>query len=345
MNIVLKTKLQLLIPVLWLLGIVSAFSQDIHFSQFYNAPLMLSPALTGISKGDIRINALYRSQWNAANSPFKTYDVSAEKKFYNINHDRWWFSAGVNLFHDEAGDGNLARNSFLVTGSFTKMLQRRTFLSAGAMVGLGQRNFDLGNFTWDEMWNGDFFDPNGPNGEDFNKTNLIYGTIGGGANMRHQFFNSRSKIDFGIGFYHINLPNQAFYDNDKSRMPMRASFHVIPVWQIKNDGEIVGAGTIQSQGEYFEALVNAGYRHYLSTQRAKEVAVQFTMGYRFHQRGDAIMPAAEFHYHDFMVGLSWDMNISKFRTATNRNGGPELSFRYIIHKVYPLRAFKACPLI
>jgi hypothetical protein len=46
-----------------------------------------------------------------------------------------------------------------------------------------------------------------------------------------------------------------------------------------------------------------------------------------------------------MVGFSWDVNVSGFSAATNRNGGPEFTVRYIIHKVYPLKAFKACPLI
>lgn len=344
MNIALKTTLHFLIPVL-LLGSLSLRAQDIHFSQFYNAPLTMSPALTGISKGDIRLSSLYRSQWNAANSPFKTFDVSAEKKFYNINHDRWWFSAGMNLYHDEAGDGNLSRNQVLLTGSFTKMLDRNSFLSIGASVGFGQRGFDFGNLTWDEMWNGDVFDPNGPTGEDFDDTKLAYPDFGTGVNFRRQFPKSRSKVDFGAGIHHINQPNQSFYDNDKSELPIRASFYIMPVAQVNEKGDIIGAATAQNQGEYFEALVSAGYRYYISTQRSKEIAVQLGFGYRFNAIGDALMPAAEFHYRDLMVGLSWDMNVSAFNTATNRNGGPEIAIRYIIHKVYPLKAFKACPLI
>jgi hypothetical protein len=46
-----------------------------------------------------------------------------------------------------------------------------------------------------------------------------------------------------------------------------------------------------------------------------------------------------------MVGLTWDVNLSGFSAATNYNGGPEITVRYIIHKVYPFGAFKACPLI
>ena len=36
-----------------------SFSQDLHYSQFYNAPLVISPALTGIFNGDQRFYGLF----------------------------------------------------------------------------------------------------------------------------------------------------------------------------------------------------------------------------------------------------------------------------------------------
>ncbi|MCC6725140.1 MAG: PorP/SprF family type IX secretion system membrane protein [Saprospiraceae bacterium] len=339
-----KTKLLFLITIL-LAGGIGLFAQDIHFSQFYNAPLTMNPALTGISKGDIRLTSLYRSQWNAANSPYKTFSASAEKKFYDINHDRWWFSAGIDLFHDQAGDGNLSNNHVLLTGSYTRQLDRNSFISGGVSLGLGQRGFDLGNLSFDNFWTGQTVDYNSATGEDFNNTSIVYPDLGAGVNIRRQFPRSRSKVDFGLGFFHLNQPKQSFYDDKTSKLPYRGSATIMPAIQLKENGDFVGAATVQIQGKYFESLVNAGYRHYLSTQRAKEIAIQFTLGFRFNKIGDAFMPAAELHYHDLMVGLSWDMNVSKFRTATNRNGGPEIAVRYIIHKVYPIKLFKACPLL
>ncbi len=344
MNIALKTKLPFLIPVL-VLGVFSLFAQDIHFSQFYNAPLTMNPALTGMSKGDIRLTSLYRSQWNAANAPFKSFTASAEKKFYNINHDKWWFSGGINLLHDQAGDGNLSNNHVMLTGSLTRQIQKHSFLSAGLAVGIGQRGFDLGNLSFDNFWNGETVDYTSPTGENFDNTSFTYPDLGAGINVRRQFPRSRSKIDFGLGLFHVNKPRQSYYKDNSSKLPIRGSFTVIPSIQVNPTGDFVGAVTMQRQDEYFEGLVNAGYRHYISIERAKEFAVQFTLGFRFNEIGDAFMPAAELHYRDLMVGLSWDVNVSKFKTATNRNGGPEIAIRYIIHKVYPIKLFKACPLI
>ena len=305
----------------------------------------MNPALTGISKGDIRLTSLYRSQWKTANSPYKTFDVSAEKKFYDITHDRWWFSGGINLFSDQAGDGQLSNNHVVLTGSFTRMLDKYSFLSFGITAGFGQRGFDLCSLRFDNLWNGDVIDPTRSSNENFDDTNIWYPDLGAGVNIRRQWRKSRTKIDFGVGLFHVNQPDQSFYNKDKSNLPMRASFYAIPVVQVNEKGDIVGAATAQNQGQYFEALVNVGYRYYLSTQRSKEVAVQLGFGYRFNAIGDAFMPAAELQYRDLMVGLSWDMNVSKFSTATKHNGGPEIAIRYIFHKVYPIKLFKACPLI
>lgn len=328
-----------------LLGSFSLYSQDIHYTQFYNSPLTLSPGLTGISNGDIRITGIYRSQWNAANSPYKTFQAGAEKKFYNVQHESWWLSAGLNIFYDRAGDANQATTNIALSGSYTKMLDKENFLTLGLSAGVAQRRFEFDNLTFDNQWNGDIFDPDRPVNETFNDPNILYPDFGVGFNWRGQKQKKRSKMDLGAGAFHFNRPNQSYLANDKSSLPVRLSMYIMPTVQITATGDIVGHATSQIQGDYFEALAGAAYRHHLSTKKAKEVAVQLGFGYRFNAIGDALTPAAEVHYRDWMIGLSWDVNVSGFSVATNRNGGPELTVRYIIHKVYPLKAFKACPLI
>lgn len=327
----------------------SLFGQDIHFSQFYNTPLILSPALTGMYKGDLRFSGAYRSQWNAANSPYRTFHLSADKKFYRVTHTKWWFSGGLSFFYDRAGDGNLSTTNLSLTGSYTRMLNQKNFLTAGAQAGLGQRRFEFGNFTFDNQWNGDIFDPNRATNENFNDPSILYPDFGAGLNWRLQSVKysnkQRTKLDAGVGLFHFNQPNQAFKSNDKIALPMRWSLYALPSVQVTKKVDLVGGASVQMQGPNFEALGAAAARYYISTKTAKEVAVQLGVNFRFNQIGDAMIPAAEIHYRDWMVGLSWDVNLSGFSTATNHNGGPEITVRYIIHKVYPFGAFKACPLI
>ncbi len=335
-----------LLCVLVIFGCARLLSaQDIHFSQFYNAPLTLSPALTGMHGGDLRLMGNYRSQWNAANAPYKTFMAVADKKFYNVEHDDWWLSGGGWLFHDKAGDGELATTQFALTGSYTKKLDAENFLSIGVSGGLTYRGFEFANYTFDNQWNGDVYDPNRDTQEDFSDQNIMYSDFGIGFNWRGQQTKKRSKLDIGAGAYHFNRPNQSYQSSDKSQLSTRLSMYFMPTVQVAEKMDIVGNLTGQVQSKYLEALGTAAGRYHLSTAKAKGVAVQFGIGYRFNAIGDAMVMAGEFHYHDWMVGLSWDLNVSGFSVATNRNGGPELAIRYIIHKVYPVRAFKACPLI
>ena len=39
-------------------------AQDRHFSQFFNSPIQLNPALAGVIDGTYRVNLNYRDQWN-----------------------------------------------------------------------------------------------------------------------------------------------------------------------------------------------------------------------------------------------------------------------------------------
>ena len=45
-------------------------SQDIHFSQFNEAPLLRNPALAGLFSGDIRLQSVFRTQWQSVTVPF-----------------------------------------------------------------------------------------------------------------------------------------------------------------------------------------------------------------------------------------------------------------------------------
>ena len=70
-----------LIMVLPLISI----GQDHIYSQFYNAPIYLNPALTGQFEGDIRFNALYRNQWTGLASDFSYMSASADLNLHQIN--------------------------------------------------------------------------------------------------------------------------------------------------------------------------------------------------------------------------------------------------------------------
>ena len=62
-------------------SVFSAKAQDIHFSQFHAAPVLLNPALTGAFGGEARFIANYRSQWQEIPVPYVTKPFQPKLRF------------------------------------------------------------------------------------------------------------------------------------------------------------------------------------------------------------------------------------------------------------------------
>jgi hypothetical protein len=62
-------------------------AQDIHFSQFSETPLLRNPALAGIFSGDVRVQGVFRNQWNSVTVPYQTSSLNAEYKLPVGNGD------------------------------------------------------------------------------------------------------------------------------------------------------------------------------------------------------------------------------------------------------------------
>src|SRR6476660_1127304 len=89
----------MLIAVSFVLPAIS-FSQVIHFSQFFEAPLWRNPSLAGIYKGDIRVQGVYRDQWNSVTDAYKTGSFNAEYKM-PIGKGSDFFTTGLQVLYDK----------------------------------------------------------------------------------------------------------------------------------------------------------------------------------------------------------------------------------------------------
>lgn len=344
----------LLCLLLWGAGV---HAQDFHYSQFSNAPLHLNPALTGVFAGNTRIAASYRSQWNQVPVAYETFTVTADHKYNCGNVGPGFFSTGVAVNYDQAGDTRLALAQVGLYGSYTRPLNEQSFVTVGMNAGVGQRSFQTDDIRLDENFDPllGIFDPNRPISEDFSNTSNIFVDAGVGINFRWQalqntalidLLEKRSKLDIGIGIHHLTQPDMGFQDDSESRLPIRYSPYATGVIQIGEPVDALLAGMAQFQGPYRQYLATLGAKFHLNRAPGEQLSIMLGAGYRFDEFGDAWYPALEFHYHEILrASLSYDINISEFQIATNRRGGLELSVRYLFKKVCPLPDFKFCPLI
>lgn len=318
---------------------VELHGQDLHYSQFFAAPMDVNPGLTGIFNGDLRFSGNYRAQWHSVPVNYTTFTGAVDKKFLRYNR-RDFFSAGLLFNYDQAGDSKLRMGQLGLTGSYTFELKTNNFLSLGVQTVFSQRGFSMTDLTFDDQYDGSRFDPNLPHGESFNRTSRFIFDINAGFNYRWQK-SSRTKIDLGAGLFHINNPRIAFYEGDNYKMPLRLSLQALGSFRTGKFLDVLLRGFYQDHGPFNETVLGVAGLLHISEKKGRELGLELGVNFRLK---DAWIPMVRFHGRSWEAGVSYDYNHSPFRVATLKRGGPEFSFIYILSKVKPLNKYKVCPI-
>jgi type IX secretion system PorP/SprF family membrane protein len=303
-------------------------AQDIHFSQFYEAPLLRSPALAGIFTGDYRIQTIFRDQWNTFNNAYKTGSLSGEYK-WPIGKGNDFLTTGMEILYDKAGTAALTTTEVMPALNYHKSLsnEKTTYLSVGFMGGLVQKTLDLSKVTTNNQYNGTAYDPALPTGETITTPNIRYidGALGISFNTA---FGEDYKNTFYLstGYYHLNRPRNSFYTDPTVELQPKVVFST-GIHAIIN--AYVGF-TIQAdhsqQGSAQETIGGVMVSYKLGDDLSTSNYV-FNLG-SYIRWGDAIIPVIKLESNAFTIGLSYDVNISSLQTASEGQGGFELSLSY-----------------
>lgn len=186
------------------------YSQDHIYSQFYNAPNYLNPALNGQFDGDLRINFIHRSQWTNLPGPLSYYSFSAD---YSVPK----FGGGFGLLASRSAEAYLKKTSLAGIYSYSIHFDNAV-LSFGLQGGFAHRKIDYSKLVF-----GDQLDE--------------FGVTGGGTDASPAVLNNRFYFDSGAGInlvignamiggamQHINKPDESF-TGSKSQLPLRLNGH------------------------------------------------------------------------------------------------------------------------
>lgn len=312
-----------------------AKAQDLHYSQFYHNPMHASPAQTGAFDGDLRAMGLYRSQWSSVPVSYRTMALGADKKVWQRGSST--LAAGLLLQHDKAGDAGLTWTQVGLSVSAEQALSARHAVSVGFGAGIAQRRFDISGLKFRNQWTGDVFDPTLPTKEAFDQSSGLRPTLSAGLGWRFSAPDYRTGVAVGLGAFHLNRPSVSFRDADREPLPMRLAGNVHATARLNQNLDLVVFAGAWQMGTAQEILAGGGARLWLTPQ---ETALRFTVGTRL---GDALIPALQYEFGDWIVGLSYDWNVSDFDVATRRRGGVELAVVYRSLPVPPVKTFKSCP--
>ncbi len=315
-------------------------AQDIHYSNFGFSPLNMNPALTGVFNGEYRGTANYRSQWSGVPVSYTTFSGSVDMKMAS-KKEIPPFRIGAFLSRDKAGWSKLTNTALYVSGSYLRPLSTKDFLSGGIAIGLNQRAFRTGDLTWDDQYFDKRFNATAVSADAtaFEET-IYYPDLSAGLNYHRQAPRQRSGLDLGFGVFHINNPSRSFKGEPAVKCAPRYSLYGSTNVQISEFFDVLLDGSAQLQGPHRELLVGIGGRLYLVDKHTRQIALQAGITLR---NGDAVSPHVGLVYNRWKFAVNFDSNFSRFRTATDRFGGPELNLVYIFAKVRPANYCTLCP--
>ena len=140
------------------------YAQDLHFSQYFNAPLLVNPANTGFMPDhDYRLGINYRDQWANIGNAYKTMSAWGDVQLFNSRFENGWVGLGGTLLKDDAGGGTLTATRLFVSTAYHQVINDNGLLSVGVGIGGVNKRVDPSKLTFDNQWNGKFFDITVPN--------------------------------------------------------------------------------------------------------------------------------------------------------------------------------------
>lgn len=338
------------IIILWCVLCNTVSSQDFHFSQFNENPLLLNPALAGANQV-MRVSIVYRDQWRSITTPFKSYGISFESRFKTSNwtqvdsrrsmtfkKTKGRMAGGITVYNDKAGNSKMGTLSTNLTYAMFFPLNKNSRLSLGLQGGFVQRKLDESQLIYNTQYNGYTYDPNLASGETYSRNSFMYGDLGSGLaytfsrEERSIAANDQINANIGFGVFHLTRPNQKFTSGKVDRLYRKYVFHGNLIFGIRNTSLGIAPGwLVQIQGGAKEITAGIMLKYNIKdnskyTGNIKRSSVGIGAYYR---TGDAIITNLSIETGRFALGFSYDINTSKLVNVSNAKGGFEVTLRMI----------------
>jgi len=209
-----------IILLITLVNCLGLKSQDLVFSQFYNAPMQLNPGLTGVTNAP-RITLNYRNQWPTLPNAYTSYSASYDQYVESANS-----GFGLRLMTDQAGDGIYVTNRLAISYAYNMKFNDEIFIRGGMEVAMEQKNLN-----WNKLIFLDQLDPKTgflnefgnsiPTSETAPASNSqLYPDFGAGVVLYS------SRFYGGFNIKHINAPDEAWLsETEYATLPVYYSIH------------------------------------------------------------------------------------------------------------------------
>ncbi len=325
-------------------------AQDFAFSQFYEMPILRNPALSGIFNGDMRVSSAYRSQWGSISVPFITSAIGIEYKLPIAKQSNSFFTLGLQLAYDKAGDLSLKRTEILPVVTYHQSLSNNndTYLSGSIMAGPVMNLFDPSAARTDDQFVNGSYSPSNVSSQIYPNTSKSYLDLSAGL-VYSSSFGDDSHYYLGLAIFHVNNPNTSFLSTTISQqLQAKYVFNAGLSTPINEHDQVIAYLDYYSQGgnnQFFSGfLYESTLVNYPNENEDENDALKISGGF-FYRWNDALIPSVKLQMHKLMVGISYDVNVSQLRTASQLRGGLEftISFQGFLNQRNSTRERMLCP--
>jgi hypothetical protein len=131
----------------------------------------------------------------------------------------------------------------------------------------------------------------------------------------------------GVAYHHFNRPKNSFYRSPDIELNAKWVYSLGVRFGITSSTYLTVQADHSQQGGYRETLAGAMIGLAIDGYDFNESTYNVHIGgfLRWH---DAIVPVIKFDYRPFSMALSYDVNISQLKSASQSRGGFEISIVY-----------------
>ncbi len=198
MRVIFKVKKIFIISAVLLTNLKTE-AQDHIYSQFFNAPVYLNPALNGEFKGSFRMNMIYRNQWSSISGDLNYMSTSIDYQLPTIG-------GAVGLIFNSSSEGTAYLKKNNIAGIYSYSVGTEGFTASfGLQAGITNRKLDFSKLIFSDQLDPRLgFEGGASAAESPYNDNKYYFDAGSGVN----FVVGSAMI--GASMMHLNKPDESF---------------------------------------------------------------------------------------------------------------------------------------